>query len=300
MTVAPDTSPGAPPNTVTFNGSYDSNGDGFNETTMSGNATFNSDPATGWSGASGQTTFDVSIPILGYIYHGDAKFTILSGQRQISGTGTFYNPITRNTTTMTISDASPLIMKDASGTVSNACGFNMDGQIRLDLTGSDGTLTSHWNFNSASSSVAVNGASFTDNSNKTTALPDSSVDLLCGSGGAISDWVGNFNQVWACLPYEHGQARITIAASGADTISITDEDPPGSGISNTYQASIVGANMHAVKGFFIGGVGGDQYREDFNWTLRKNGSSFSQVSHYEYINGPQTGAGGVCVARGIK
>jgi hypothetical protein len=303
MTVAPDTSPGAPPNTVTFSGPYDSNGDGINETTMSGRATFSSDPAIAWSGVSGQAAVDISIPVLGYVYHGDVEFTILSGQRQLSGSGTFTDPITGNRTTMTISAAAPLIIKDAdaaTGAVSNACGNSISGQMRLNVTGSNGTLTSYWNFNSTSPSVVVNGTSFTDSSGKTTALPDSSVDLLCGSNGSISDWVGSFNQVWACLPYEFGQARITIAVSGSDTITITDEDPPGSGISKTYQASIVGANTHAGKGFFIGGVVGDQYREDFNWILRKNGSGFSQVSRYEYISGPNTGIGGVCVARGIK
>jgi hypothetical protein len=303
MTVAPDTGPGALPNTVTFNGSYDGNGDGFNETTMSGHVTFNSDPSIAWSGASGQTTVDVSIPVLGHVYHGDVTFTILSDHRQVSGSGTFTEPITGNTTAMSISAASPLMIKDAdatAGAVSNACGYSLSGQMRLDVTGSDGTLTSYWNYNSTSSSVAVNGTSFTDKSGKTTALPDSSVNLVCGSSGTINDWVGSFDQAWACLPYESGQARITLTVSGADTITIVDEDPPGSGISKTYQATIVGANTHAVKGFFIGGGVGNHYREDFNWTLRKNGSGFTQVSSYEYTEGPDIGKGGICVARGIR
>jgi hypothetical protein len=303
MTVVSDTSPGAAPNTVAFNGPYDGNGDGFNETMMSGRATFNSDPAIAWSGVSGQATTDVSIPLLSHVYHSDVTFTILSNYRQISGSGTFTEPITGNTTTMTVSAASPLMIKDTDetvGAVANACGYSLSGQMRLDVTGSDGTLTSYWNFNSTSPSVAVNGTSFTDKSGKTTALPDSSVNLLCGSSGTINDWVGSFNQDWACLPYEFGQAVITVSVSSPDTIMIIDEDPPGSGIIKTYQATIIGTSQYAMRGFFIGGGVGNHYREDFKWTLRKNGSGFSQVSRYQYTEGSNIGAGGICVARGIR
>jgi hypothetical protein len=170
--------------------------------------------------------------------------------------------------------------------------------MRLDFTGSDGTLTSYWNFNSASSSATVTGASFTDSSGTTTALPNSSVTLACGSSGTINDWAGVFEQTWACFPFEFGHATITLVVSGANTLTIVDEDPPGSGITKTYDATLIGSNAYAVSGFFIGGSG--TYREDFNWTLRRNLSGFSQLSHFVYISGPGTGAEGVCVARGIR
>jgi hypothetical protein len=44
VTVQPDPTPGAPPHSITFSGPYDGNGDGIDETTMSGRVTFNGDP----------------------------------------------------------------------------------------------------------------------------------------------------------------------------------------------------------------------------------------------------------------
>ncbi len=297
MTVALDTSPGAAPYTYVFSGAYDGNGDGFNETTMSGHTTFNSDPTMfEWSGLSGQATTDVSIPLLGHVYHSEVAFTIQSEERQISGSGTFTEPITGNTITMTVSAASPLVIKTADGTadaVSNACGYSMNGQMRLDVTSSDGTLISYWNFDSTSPNVAVNDASFTDTSGHTTTLPNSSVSLACGSGGSINDWVGTFDHYWACLPFESGQALITITVSGPDTLSVIQD---GSGEIYNYEATIVGANTYAATGYFIGGPDGFHYREDFKWTLRKNDSSFSQVSHYQFIEGPSIVKGGICVS----
>ena len=149
--------------------------------------------------------------------------------------------------------------------------------MQLKVEGSTGTLTSNWNFSSSNPRVAVNGASFTDPSGQTTALPDSNVDLRCGSSGTINDWAATYSQDYSCLPRETGQATLTITVTGPDTIAITDEDPPGSGIVKTYAATIISCNPHAVRGFFIGGPAGNRYREDFNWTLGKNGSGFSQI-----------------------
>jgi hypothetical protein len=117
------------------------------------------------------------------------------------------------------------------------------------------------------------------------------VDLRCGSGGTIGDWTGTYIQDWACLPRESGQAKLTITATGPDTINIVDEDPPGSGQFNTYPATIVGVTPRAVKGFFIAGPVGNQYREDFSWSLAENGV-FSQSSQYTFLQPP--GARGIC------
>jgi hypothetical protein len=54
--------------------------------------------------------------------------------------------------------------------------------------------------------------------------------------------------------------------------------------------------LHAVRGYFLGDVAGNQYREDFIWTLGKNASGFSQVSSCLYQQGLKTGKGGFCVA----
>lgn len=285
---------------MAFGGTYDKNGDGFSETKISnGQVTFNSNPydlSDDWGGMSGQATIEVSIPLLGHVYQSTLAFAFLPDQRQISGTGTFTEPITGNHTTMTIPDTSPLVIKAAdggAGAISNACGYSLNGQIRLDVTGSDGTLTSYWNFNPSSPSIAVNGTSFTDNSGNATALPDSSVNLTCTNGGSINDWVGTFQQNWACLPRESGSATLTLAAGGADTVSITDVD---SGNTKQYEAALLGANTHAVRGSFVGGIVGNHYLERFNWTLSKSGNSFSQISFYRYTEGPNTGKGGICVA----
>lgn len=301
VTVAPDNSPNSLPNSVTFSGGpYDGNGDGIPETTLSnGRATFSSDPANGWSGVSGQVTVDVGIPILGHVYHADVAFTLGVDDKRLSGSGTFTDPLTSMTTTMTVAAATPLVVKPATGAanaVSNACGYSLDGRMRLDVGGADGTLSSFWNFSSASPSVSVNGASFTDKSGQTVTLPDSTIDLRCGSSGSIDDWVATFDQTYACLPRETGQATLTIAVTGPDTITITDEDPPLSGNFHTYQATIVSANPHAVRGFFDAGPPNSPYREHFNWTLGKNGSGFTQSSNYVFTGGPNQGSGGMCVA----
>lgn len=299
VTVAPDLTPGAPPNSITFDGTYDGNGDGFKETTMSGKATFNSNPDINWNGMNGQAAVNANIPIVGHLYHADIAYSITSTDKRLSGSGTFTNPLTGNVTTMAAAPGTPLVVKPATGAagaVPNACGYSLDGKMQLKVEGSTGTLTSNWNFSSSNPSVAVNGASFTDPSGNTTALPDSTVDLRCGGSGTINDWVATYSQNYSCLPRETGQATLTLTATGPDTITISDEDPPGSGSVNNYSATIVAGNPHAVRGFFIGGPVGNRYREDFTWTLAKNGSSFSQFSVYTYTEGPNTGSGGICAA----
>lgn len=297
--LTPDTSPGAPPYTFTFSGPYDGNGDGMNETTLSGRATFNSDPVSAWSGVTGQATADVTIPIVGNVYRGNINFTTTSAERRISGSGTLTEPLTSNTTTMTVAAAMPLVVKPATGAagaVSNACGLSLEGQVALEAAGASGSLKSIWNFSASNTSVAVNNTTFTDPSGRVTALPDSTVDLRCGGGGTINDWVGTYDQNWACLPRESGRATITLSVAATDTVAISDEDPPGSGDIATYSAMTIGANPHALRGFFMSGPMGFRYREDFNWTLGKIGTGFSQVSSYVYVEGPKQGTGGLCVA----
>jgi hypothetical protein len=302
VTVQPDPTPGAPPHSITFSGPYDGNGDGIDETTMSGRATFNGDPDFSWSGLNGQVAVDVDIPIVGHVYHADVAFTVTSTERRLSGSGAFTDPLSGNRTTMTVDAATPLVVKPATGAagaVSNACGHSLDGPMRLSVEGSTGTLRSTWNFSSNNPGAAISSASFTDPSGQTTALPASTVDLTCGSSGSINDWVATFDQNYACMPRESGQATITITVAGPNSITIGDEDPPGSGDVKTYAATIVAANPHAVRGFFNGGPAGNRYREDFNWTLGKNGG-FSQVSIYTYFEGPNTGSSGLCVASARK
>ena len=301
VTLTPDPNPNAPPFSFTFTGPYDSNGDGFNESRLSGQATFTDDPAVAWSRVTGHATVDTDIPIVGHIYHADITFSITSAERQLSGSGTFTDPLfTGNTTTITVPNVTPLVAKPATGAagaVSNACGYSLEGQMLIEVTGPSGTLKSTWNFSPNSASVVVNNRTFTDPSGQTTMLPDRTIDTPCGSGGTINDWVGTYDQHWACLPREFGEATITISPGpGADTVTITDEDPPNSGIKSTYTATTIGANPHALHGFFISGPMGFHFREDFYWTMRKSLSGFAEFASYVYTEGPKKDTGGLCVA----
>lgn len=303
VTVVPDMSPGALPNSFLISGPYDGNGDGFNETTISGRATFNSDPGSAWTGLNGQIAVDVGIPIIGHVYHGDIAMTITSAERRLSGTGRFTDPLSGNATMMMAAAGAPLVVRPATGAagaVANACGYSLEGQLRFDVTGPAGTLTSFWNFSPNDAGVPISGTVFTDTAGRTTALADSTADLRCGSGGSVNDWAFVFDQSYSCLPRESGRATLTLTATAPDTITIVDEDPPGSGSSKTYQATLVAGNPHAVRGFFIGGPAGNRYREDFNWTLAGNGRRFSQISSYSYIEGPLIGTGGFCVASATR
>ena len=297
VSVVPDTAPGVPPNTYNFSGTYDGNGDGIKETTLSGRVTFGTDPDSGWTSLTGQATLEMSIPLIGHLYQGTVFYSVTSTEVSLSGSGTFTNPVSGTTTTLTVPAGAPLVIKPATGApdaIANSCGYSLAGAAQLQIGGATGTLSSTWNFLPGSPSVAVQNASFRDSAGQTTSLPDSTADLRCGGSGSINDWVAVFDQQWSCLPRESGRATITIVATGADTISITDQDPPGTGDINIYEAKIVGVSPHAVRGFFISGPTGNQYREDFTWTLRKDGG-FSQFSTYTYTEGPHIGSGGICV-----
>lgn len=298
ITVSPDNTPGAPLFSYIFSGPFDGNEDGYNETTLTGQSTFISDPASEWDGLDGQVSIDVHILGGLHSYAGDMHFTRASDEERVSGTGTF-TEFLGDQTTLTVDSTKPLAIRPATGSpgaVANACGYSLDGDLRIDVAGSDGMYSSTWTFSSNLPNAAVTGATFTDNAGKMTALPDTSVNLQCGSGASINDWVGTYTQNYSCFPRESGQAQLSITVTGPNTISITDEDPPGSGQFNMYQASFSGTNPSVVRGFFIGGPAGSTYREDFTWTLAINGSGFIQTSVYVYQEGPLTGKAGLCVA----
>lgn len=299
LTLSPDPAPGSPPHSFVFSGPYDIDGDGFKESSLSGQVTFANDPDVAWSSATGKVVADLTLPIIGTIYHASMNYSLTSTERTLSGSGTITDPLGGTTTTVTISQATPLVIKPATGAAgvpSNACGYNISGPVQFQVNDPSGTLKSTWNFSAGSSTVVANNRSFTDPAGQTTALPDSTVTAPCENVGTISDWVGVFNQDWVCLPRESGTATLTLSVTPPATVNIADEDPPGSGTFNTYSSGVLGSSSHAVRGFFIGGQAGFQYREDFNWTLSNNLSQFSQFSIYTYIEGPDVGSGGLCVA----
>lgn len=302
VNITPDNSGGAPPDSYLFSGTFDGNGDGMEETQIDGNVTYAEDPSMGWSGMNGHAVVDVNVPVIGDVYHADVTMMMSVTERQLFGAGTFTDPLSGNTTTLTVAQATPLIAKPATGMageIANACGYSLDGIAQLEISGPDGVLDSEWTFSPDSESVAIANTTFTDLSGNMTALPDSTASLGCGeTNGTINDWTATYDQHWACLPYEFGDATLTLSVTGPDTITITDEDPPSSGNIQVYQAQLIGSSPHLVRGFFIAGPAGNQYREDFNWTL--NGQVFSQISQYVYTQGPGTGTGGICIGSATR
>jgi hypothetical protein len=303
VTSAPDTSAGAPPNTVIYGGKYDGNADGSDETSVDWRVTFANDPNdlfNGFNGGQGGGTVDINILSLMHVYHGNIAFDLGMSEHRVSGTGTFSNPVSGTTTTMTASASDPLTMKLADGTANaraNACAHSFHGAVQLSVAGSDGTLASQWRFAGDSSTVAVTGATFTTPGGQSTAIPDTSVDLGCDGANNINDWVGRYQIRWACLPAEFGEFTTRITVKNSTTVSmLDDEDTPD----EAYEATVIGTSARAIRGFFIDGPDGARYREDFNWTLNPNGSGFSQTSRYRYIEGTQVGLGGICVARATR
>ncbi len=299
VTLVPDLQPGAPANSFTFDGIYDGNDDLISETSISGRVTFGGDPSSlDWSPLTGEATIDVSIPVVGHMYQATLAFTATETMVQVAGAGTFTNPLTGEATTMAIPVGDPIIVTAASqsgGIVANACGLNVEGSVLVERSGPTGTLSADWIFSPNTASVALQQVSFRDPAGLSTPMPDSTMALTCGSGGTIDDWVADYDQRWVCLPIEHGNARLTLTKTGATTLSVADEDPPGSGDVNTYSVSIVSGSPHAATGFFDAGPIGNIYRENFAWTLGKDGN-FSEISRYAYTEGPNIGSGGICSA----
>jgi hypothetical protein len=198
---------------------------------------------------------------------------------------------------MAVATAEPLGIKVADGSASarpNACTHSLNGQAQFSLVGPLGTLSSQWRFAYDRSTVTVSGASYTDKGGQTTSLPDTEVDLGCGTSRSLSDWNGRFRIQWACLPLEFGEFFTTIAVKNATTVTMTDDgDTPD----EAYDASMIGSSPRAIRGFFESGPTGSRYREHFNWALNADASGFSQTSRYVYFEGPQQGRGGICAAR---
>ena len=297
----PDPSPGAAPHSYVFSLDLDGDGNGSNETSFSGSATFTDDPNNAAPGFGGHVMLTMQTAGGLGTLTGDMDFVLSADGGEVSGTGTLSEAITGNTTTLTVAPASPLHIEMAKGTantVANACGSSLDGNLQLGVAGPTGTMTSSWGFDNTRSTARVTSASFTDNSAQTTNIPDASVTVPCGQTASVSDWNGVFDQNWACVPAEYGAATLTLSVSGnpvlAFKVNVSDEDPPGSGSSATYQASLIPGNPHVVRGYFLSGPSGNTYREDFTWILDPDGDGFTDISRYVYQEGPSTGSGGYC------
>lgn len=294
--------PTGAPNTYTFSVPLDGDGNGSNETTVAGTAAFNGDPSTAGTGFGGH--LDLTMSTAGGIgnFAGEMDFEITPTGREVSGGGTFVEGVTGNMTTLTVPTASPLVLKAAKGGASstaNVCGYSVQGDAQFEVAGPQGTLASVWQFRANKSTVAVTGATYTDGGGNSTDLPNTEITIPCGGTGSLSDWVGTFNQHWACLPLEYGQAQLTLSVAGG-VVNISDEDPPASGNVATYTASPVAGNPHELRGYFISGPVGNTYREDFSWKLLPNSNTFTQISTWRFVEGPNIGTGGMCGGRATR
>ena len=302
IVVADDVSPGAAPFSVTFAGDLDSGFDAMAQTHIAGRSTFAADPATSFTSVTGQMAVDITV--LGgmmSVYHADLDFAVGASERTVSGIGVLQNPLNGNKSTMTVDPAKPLRIVAATGSTANACGYVIDGDFRLVVVGPLGTYASTWRFLPGSPLTTVDTATHTDTAGVVTAMPAIDVDLRCNPATAtINDWAGVYQQIWGCLPRELGSARLALTVKDATAVTINDEDPPGSGNGNIYEAAIVGGSARALRGFFVTGPVGFRYREDFNWTLSADGTKFTQTSRYVYQDGPLIGTGGNCFARAVR
>ena len=294
--------PAGPLYTYDFSAPIDGDGNGANETTVAGTGAFNGEPTDADFGFGGHVDFTMSTAGGIGNFTGEMDFEILETGREVSGGGTFVEGITGNMTTLTVPAASPLVIIPATGesnAVANTCGYSVQGDAQFEVQGTEGTLTSVWQFRSNSSKVTVTGASFTDTDDQTTDLPDSEVTIPCGPTGSLSDWEGLYHQNWVCLPPEFGEALLTLDVVGG-VVNINDDDPPGSGNGSEYSATPVPGNPHELRGYFIAGPAGFTYREDFAWKLMPDNNTFTQLSRYRYIEGPNIGTGGICGARAVR
>jgi hypothetical protein len=298
-----DASAAAPLHTFDVRGTFDGNGDGIEETTLDARIRYGNDPddfVAAFGGAQGSASVGIRIPGVMHVYQGDFSFTAGMSEHRVSGGGTFTNPLTGATATLTIDAAEPMIVRPADGVTArpNACAHSFGGSARLGVTAAAGSLASQWRFASDSTIATVTGLTFTPVSGQPVALPDTQVDLGCGSTAVgINDWNGRFRIQWACVPREHGEFNTTISVKDATTVTILDD---GDSPAEAYEATLIGASARAIRGFFLSGPAGSRYREDFSWTLNLDGRGFSQASRYVYFEGAQTGKGGICAARATR
>ena len=272
-------------------GAYDGNLDGIAETALNGTATFAADPDTDWNGVQGQLGARVELLNLMHVYQADVAFSVSSDERRFSGSSTYSEPVGGDVTTLTVSAATPLVVRPAAaGAPANVCGYNVTGEMNVAIDGLLGRYASIWRFLTGQPTVAVSGVTYRDASGQTTTLPDTTMDLRCGTD--IADWVGSFELQWSCLPRESGTWRMRFSVKDGSTLTITDV-----GDNSSFDAQIVGASAHALQGFFTAGPPGSTYREDFVWTLAGHGNEFTQVTKYVWQEGPKQGRGGICIGR---
>lgn len=295
---APDPSPGAPPHAYVFQLPLDGDLDGASGGVMTGRCRLSDDPANARIGFGG--TIELNASLAGGLgtLAANFQFELTAQGTRLVGTGTFAEMVSNTSTDIAVTEEAPLYLKQATGepgSVGNACAYSLDGPVAVGVESGESSLSSRWVFSSSSRDVAVTGGTYSDGQHDETPLPDASYRVPCGDA-TLARWAGVYEQTWDCLPAETGNSRLTLTVASATSLHIVDEDPPGSGQTKQYDATVVSGNPGVVHGFFIGGEPGATYREDFTWTLAPDYQGFTQVSVYRYEAGG-TGPGGLCAAR---
>lgn len=292
--------PTGQPNTYSFSAPLDRDGDGTPEATISGTAALTGDPGSGADDLGGTITFTAVSAAGGGTLAGSFTFSDSPSGRQVHGEATLSGTVSGYTATLAIPSSAPVTIKPATGAGSaapNVCGYSVNGDANVEAGGVLGTLSFTWRFSNGSSTIDVVNRSFTSSDDETTDLDDKTLTLSCGEGASIDDWEHVWLQQWVCLPPEHGTERLTITVRNTTTVDVLDEDPPGSGQFNTFEASVLAGNPHVLRGFFIAGPPGSTYREDFTWTMSSDGQRFSKSSRWIFQEGPNAGSGGSCGGR---
>jgi hypothetical protein len=288
--VAPDTSPGAPPNSWTFTIPLDTDGDPFIEAVATGTVQLNGDLFTFGPGFGGTVAATVDIFGGEKTLLVNAEFEALAEGFQVSGTASLTDTLTGITTGLTISGSSPLAVKLATGDPGaqpNVCLGSASGEADVESHGPGGdSYSAHWTFSFNSRNIQVSDAHYTDPVGMETPISDSSFALPCDTN-SISQWAGTYDFHWFCNPQEEDTSTLVITVTGPNRIHVVDG-------SLEYDATAVPGHPEVMRGFFFD----NGYREDFDWTLAPDGLSFTQSSTYVF-QPPLTG-GGVCGGVGLK
>jgi len=293
--------PGAAADSYMFHVPVDTDDDGTNDATLDGTVTLSGGLFTFGPGFGG--TVDV-IATLGGSQSISANLNFrmaANGTLELWGTGSLSDSTAGTDVSFSIDQATPLalvIVIDqpvvaGAGVVpvANLCELSGQGAVRVTAySNSNEVLTYYsalWTLRFDQKPIAVTEAMLSGSDETQTPLPDSTFEVECPAK-TIQDWAGTYDFNWFCNPEEEGTSVLVITVTGPDTIHIVDGDLE-------YDATAVPGNPHVVQGFFIDN---GLYREDFVWTLSRDGKAFTQQSAYELLP-PSTG-GGICGGGAVK
>jgi len=306
VTFEPD--PQGPPNSYLLTVPVDSDGDGQNDSVVTGTVLLSGDPTTDF-GPGFTADLDITLDRNGgeAILNAQLHFLFTANGVETSGMGDYFDTPAATQGTFAIDAADPLVINaPAAGTQGNLCGADAQGPVQIvagplgtpHLAGlAPGFYEALWNFLFGSRNVRLTNGQWNNPAAGQTAVPDSTVQLpACGPGANLTAWLGSWTFDWFCTESgtgpggpqtDNGQSAIQITQTGPNTLRIADD-------SLVYFATVVGGNPLVVAGTFQDTDGGGTYTENFTWTLNAAGTTWTQTSSYLYSSGILAGTGGDC------